>query len=81
MRPAGTPCRAVGSRVIVAFRRGDRAFFVHGFAKSERENLRPWELTALRSLADEMLGLDGPGLEAMLANGTISEVDCDDQTV
>ena len=70
-----------GFRVIVAFRRGERAFFVHGFAKSDRENLRPRELTALRSLADEMLGLDAAGLEAMLANGTISEVDCDDQAV
>ena len=58
------------------FRRGDRAFFVHGFAKSDRENLRRKELMALRTLADEMFGLDEPGLEAMLANGTISEVNC-----
>ena len=69
--------RSGGFRVLVLFRRGDRAFFVHGFAKSDRENLRRKELMALRSLADEMFGLDGPGLEAMLANGTISEVNCD----
>ena len=56
-------------------------YLVHGFAKSERENLRPRELAALRSLANEMLGLDDAKLEAMLANGTISEVDCDDQAV
>ncbi len=73
--------RSGGFRVILAFRRGESAFFVHGFAKSDRENLRPRELTALRSLADEMLGLDAASLEAMLANGTISEVDCDDQAV
>ena len=69
--------RSGGFRVLVLFRRGDRAFFVHGFAKSDRENLRRKELVALRSLADEMFRLDGPGLEAMLANGTISEVNCD----
>ena len=69
--------RSGGFRVLMVFRRGDRAFFVHGFAKSDRENLRRKELTALRTLADEMFGLDGPGLEAMLANGTISEVSCD----
>ena len=69
--------RSGGFRAIVVFRRGERAVFVHGFAKSDRENLRRNELGALRSLADEMLGLDGPGLEAMLANGTISEVNCD----
>ena len=73
--------RSSGFCVIVAFRPGERAFFVHGFAKSDRENLRPRELTALRSLADEMLGLDAASLEAMLANGTIGEVDCDDQAV
>ncbi len=56
---------------------GKRAFFVHGFAKSDRENLRRRELRALRVPADAMLGLDGLRLEAMLANGTISEVSCD----
>jgi len=30
------------------------AFFVHGFAKSSRENLRRTELSAVRALADEM---------------------------
>ena len=69
--------RSGGFRVIVGFRRGECAFFVHGFAKRDRENLRRNELGALRALADEMLGLDGPRLEAMLANGTISEVSCD----
>ena len=68
--------RSGGFRVILVFRRGERAVFVHGFTKSDRDNLRRNELGALRSLADEMLGLDGSGLEAMLANGTISEVIC-----
>ena len=61
----------------MVFRRGERAFFVHGFAKSDRENLRRNELGALRALANEMPGLDGPGLDAMLSNGTIGEVNCD----
>ena len=69
--------RSGGFRVLVPFRRSDRAFFVHGFAKRDRENLRRNELMALRTLADEMLGRDGPGLEAMPANATIGEVSCD----
>ena len=69
--------RSGGVRTILVLHRGKCAFFVHGFAKSDRENLRRNELRALRALADEILGLDGPGLEAMLANGTISEVSCD----
>ncbi len=73
--------RSGGFRVIAVFLREERAFFVHGFAKSDRDNLRGGELGALKALADRLLGLDWPGLEAMLANGTISEVNCDAQTI
>ena len=65
-------------RALLVVGRGSPAFFVHGFAKSDRENLRRNELGAVRALAEEMLGLDEAGLEAMLVNGTISEVNCDD---
>ena len=36
--------RSGGVRALVLFRRGERAFFVHGFAKSAREDLRRDEL-------------------------------------
>ena len=73
--------RSGGFRVLAVFRREKRAFFVHGFAKNDRDNLRRHELGALKALADQLLGLDGPGLEAMLANGTISEVICNAQAI
>ncbi|MCY4499828.1 MAG: type II toxin-antitoxin system RelE/ParE family toxin, partial [Rhodospirillaceae bacterium] len=40
--------RAGGFRTIVLFRRGELAFFVYGFAKSVRENLRRDELETFR---------------------------------
>ena len=67
--------RSGGVRAILLWRRGELAFFAYGFAKSDRANLRPDELRALRRLADEMLALDGPAQDAMLANGTIDEVE------
>ena len=73
--------RSGGFRAIVLFRREDRAFFVHGFAKNERENLRRDELRTLRRLARDLFGLERTELEAMLANGTISEVNCDVQAI
>ena len=77
---SGSPARErtvpAGSAFVV-FRRDGRAFFVHGFAKNDRENLQRDELRALRELAKELLGLDEARLEAMLANGTIGEVNCD----
>ena len=66
--------RSGGFRSIVLFRKGQLAFFVYGFAKSNRQNLRRDELRAFRLLADEMLKLDESRLQAALANGTIIEV-------
>ena len=73
--------RSGGFRMIVLFRRGTLAFFVHGFAKSDRENLRRKELSGLRSLANEYLALDAAGLADAQAVGAIIEVECDDQAV
>jgi hypothetical protein len=73
--------RAGGFRAIVLFRRHERAFFVYGFAKSDRENLRRGELETFRWLADEYLALDRAGLVAAQAVGAIIEVKCDDQAV
>lgn len=69
--------RSGGFRVVVLLRLGDPAFFIHGFSKSGRENLRRDEFKALLELADEMFALDEPSLLAMLSNGTIGEVNCD----
>ena len=73
--------RSGGFRTIVLFRRGELAFFVYGFAKSGRENLRRDELATFRRLADEYLALDPAGLAAAQAVGAIIEVKCDDQAV
>ena len=64
-----------GFRTIVLFRRGARAFFVYGFAKSDRDNIQADELRAFRRLADEMFRLDDRALTAALANGTLTEVE------
>ena len=73
--------RSGGFRTIVLFRRGALAFFVYGFAKSGRDNLRRDELETFRLLAGEYLALDGSGLAAAQAAGAIVEVKCDDQAV
>jgi hypothetical protein len=47
--------RSGGFRMIVAYRTEDRAFFLYGFAKNERENIEDNELEALRVVAAGML--------------------------
>ena len=65
-----------GFRSLVIFQRGSRAFFIYGFAKNIRDNIRHDELRAFRRLADELLTLDDRGLAAALKNRTIQEVMC-----
>lgn len=70
-----------GFRTLILFRIGSLAFFVHGFAKNERENIDDDELVALRNLAEVMLHYDEAALSLALANKTLIEVICDEKTI
>lgn len=70
-----------GFRTLILFRAGSRAFFVHGFAKNEKDNIDDDELAALRKLAAAMLAYDDAALSQALANKTLIEVMCDDETI
>lgn len=63
-----------GFRTIILFKVGGHSFFVHGFAKNEKANIRPNELKALKKLAATFLNLDAEALEKASAAGEISEV-------
>jgi hypothetical protein len=67
-----------GFRTIILFRIGERAFFVHGFAKNEQDNIRDDELAAFKLLAAEMLAYDDEALARAIGNGTLTEVMCND---
>ena len=57
----------------------ERAFFVHGFAKNERDNIRDDELEAFRMLVALMMAYDDDALAKVMENGTLTEVMCNDQ--
>ncbi len=61
---------------IVLFQRSEKMFFVYGFAKSDRDDIRKDELMAFRKLADAIFILDNKALAAAMRNGTIMEVRC-----
>lgn len=66
-----------GYRTIILFRHGDKAFFVHGFAKSDADNIDSKELAAFKVLAHEMLGYDESMLAQALKTGALVEVEED----
>jgi hypothetical protein len=67
-----------GARTLLAWRQGDRAFFVYGFAKNERENIDDKELKALKKTAAIQLGLTQKQLDLALAEGKLIKVRYDD---
>lgn len=63
-----------GYRVIVFFRSGVRAFFVYGFAKSERDNISDTELRYFKKNAKTDLGLTDDHIQERLKKGTLQEI-------
>jgi hypothetical protein len=67
-----------GFRTIILYRAGERAFFVYGFAKSERGNIRADELKAFRLLAGNTLSKSEEDILADLKAGALIEVICNE---
>lgn len=67
-----------GARTLLAYRVGDKAFFVYGFAKNARDNISDDELKALRRLAKELLGYSDKELTEAIEHGALIEVENDE---
>jgi len=66
--------RSKGYRSIILFRRGAKAFFVYGFAKSQRANIDDHEEEQFKEAAKHVLALTEKQLAELLKNGDFIEV-------
>ena len=66
--------RSGGYRTIPVFRRGDRAVFMYGFAKSQRENIRADEEKEFKEAAKHVLALGEKELAELVKRGDFVEV-------
>ena len=66
------------TRTLVAFKQGDKAFFIYGFAKNERANVSGKELKALKLLATELLSYSAPVLTKAMQAGELMEIEVTD---
>lgn len=71
--------RSGGFRTIVLFRKGNHTYFVYGFPKSARDNIRKDELEAFRLLAGQTLAFTKEQIETAIAAGELIEVLCNDE--
>jgi len=68
-----------GYRTILATNLRDRWFFMFGFAKSERDNIREDELKMLRQLAAALVRMDDPAIAEARNRSELVEINCGEQ--
>lgn len=66
--------RSGGYRTIIAYRAGDRAVFLYGFAKNERDNIGDDELATIKELAAGWLRADSVKLDVQVEEALAQEV-------
>ncbi len=71
--------RSGGFRTIVLFRTQERAFFVFGFAKNQRENISESNLRVFKLLAKALLDSSNEEIEAAVKAHKLEEVNCNEE--
>lgn len=72
--PVGGRGKSGGVRTLLAYRLGDKAFFVYGFAKNARANISDKELKVLKLYADTLLNYSKAELNKAVKSGALIEV-------
>ena len=68
-----------GYRVIIAYRKGNQAVFLYGFAKSDRENLEPEELREYQKVAQIYGRFREADIAEAIRGGELQEVEYDEK--
>ena len=71
--------RSGGFRTVVAYRIGDRAVFLFGFAKSERSNISAADERDLADFGAQILHLSAAEIRTAVDGGELTEIAYDDE--
>ena len=66
--------RSGGYRTVIAYRVGDKAFFLFGFAKNERENINAADEYELAATGAWLLSLGAASIRHAIATGELKEI-------
>jgi hypothetical protein len=64
-----------GVRTLLAYKSGDKAFFVFGFTKNARANVSIDKLRVLKHLAKELMSYSDKALTKAIRHGALIEVE------
>lgn len=70
--------KSSGMRTLLAYRTGSKAFFIYGFVKNVKANIRGDELKALKASAGILLGYNKEELSRTIKAGELIEVISDE---
>ena len=69
--------KSKGYRCILLYRKGDKAFFVYGFPKSDLGNIRDDEQEQFKKAAKSILALSDDQIHQLIKNGQFEELQKD----
>ncbi len=69
-----------GYRTIIAYKDGDKSFFLHGYAKNEKANISRQEKKGFKELASVYFEYTDSELDKLVEWGTLIEVHYDSET-
>ncbi|MGI0119639.1 type II toxin-antitoxin system RelE/ParE family toxin [Zooshikella sp. RANM57] len=69
--------KSSGFRTLIAYKKDNNAFFIYGFAKNVKANIKDDELKALKMYAKQLLGYSGEDLDTAVNEGALVEVEDD----
>lgn len=72
--PAQGKGKSGGYRTIIIFKHGHSAFYVYGFAKSDRANITASEVKQFKALASKLLNLDSQALQTLTDSQQLEEI-------
>jgi hypothetical protein len=70
--------KRAGYRVILGFKYNNKAIFLYGFSKNERDNISERETLAYKKLAGYFLQITDQQLTVLIKNGELFEVSYED---
>lgn len=59
---------------MIAYRRGERAFFLFGFPKNELDNVSNEDLARLREIGSELVNMTEQEIANALRQGRVTEI-------
>lgn len=66
--------KSASARTLIAYKFSDKAFYVYGFMKNERDNITDKELKTLKLLAGQLLSYPLQKLQDAINAGELNEV-------